>query len=162
MSTNPSLGSLYARLEEVLGSPHADTLMTYLPNEPGAQVATRSDIAVLSERIDVLADRMERGFERLDARFEQVDTRLDQIDTRLDQIDTRLDQIDTRLDQVDVRFEQMTRQFERVDHRFEQMEDRFHLVRDDLRDQMKFFTVTTVGAMTALTAIYSGLLAVFA
>ena len=54
------------------------------------------------------------------------------------------------------------RQFERVDHRFEQMENRFHIVRDDLRDQMKTYTLTVVGAMTALTAIYAGLLAVIA
>ena len=39
--------ALYARLEEVLGHDHADTLMTYLPPEPGAQLATRSDVAVL-------------------------------------------------------------------------------------------------------------------
>ena len=49
-----------------------------------------------------------------------------------------------------------------MDHRFDQVEDRFHLIRDDLRDQMKTYTLTTVGAMTALTAIYAGLLAVIA
>ena len=101
--------------------------MTYLPQQPGAELATRADIIELGER-------MGRRFEQVDARFEQVDAR----------------------------FAQMERQFERVDHRFEQMENRFHAVRDDLRDQLKTYTLTTVGAMTALTAIYAGLLAVIA
>ena len=117
---NPGLGALYARLEEVLGSDHADTLMTYLPHEPGAELATKADIAALGERMD-------RRFEQVDARFAHIE-----------------------------------RQFERVDHRFEQMENRFHIVRDDLRDQMKTYTLTVVGSMTALTAIYAGLLAVIA
>ena len=111
----------------VLGSDHADTLMTYLPHQPGADVATKADFVELGERMD-------RRFDQVDARFEQVDAR----------------------------FEQMERRFERVDHRFEQMENRFHIVRDDLRDQMKTYTLTVVGAMTALTAIYAGLLAVIA
>ncbi len=94
--------------------------MTYLPPQPGAELATKADIIELGERMD-------RRFEHVDARFAQ-----------------------------------MERQFERVDHRFEQMENRFHAVRDDLRDQLKTYTLTTVGAMTALTAIYAGLLAVIA
>jgi archaellum component FlaC len=108
--------------------------MTYLPDQPGQSIATKADIADLGARIDRLGERMERRFEQVDARFEQVDSR----------------------------FEQVERQFERVDHRFEQMENRFHIVRDDLRDQMRTYTVTVVGAMTALTAIYAGILAVIA
>lgn len=122
---SPQRADLYARLEEVLGSSHADTLMTYLPDQSGADVATKSDIADLGSRIDDLAAHMEQRFE-----------------------------------QVDVRFAQMERQFERVDHRFEHMENRFHTIRDDLRDQLKTFTLTVVAAMTALTAVYAGLLAV--
>lgn len=138
---NPQRADLYARLEEVLGNPYADTLMTYLPQEPGARTATKDDIEGLGARIDSLATRMDRRFEQVDARLEQVDA---------------------RLEQVDARFGQVERQFERVDHRFEQMENRFHIVRDDLRDQLKTYTLTTVGAMTALTAIYAGLLALIA
>ena len=40
----------------MLGHEHADTLMTYLPPEPGAQVATRSDVAVLEQRFDRLEE----------------------------------------------------------------------------------------------------------
>ena len=151
-TANPRREDLYARLEEVLGNPHADTLMTYLPHDPGAEVATRSDITALGMRIDKLAEEMRR-------RFKQVEARLDQIDARLDQVDARLDRVDARFGQVDDRFTEMQRQFERVDRRFEQMEDRFHLVRDDLRDQTKTFALITVGSMTGLTAVYAGLLA---
>jgi len=140
-TANPQRADLYARLEEILGRPYADTLMTYLPQQPGANLATRDDIGDLGARIDQLGERMERRFDQVDARFEQVDA---------------------RFEQVDARFAHMERQFERVDHRFEQMENRFHIVRDDLRDQMKTYTLTVVGAMTALTAIYTGLLAVIA
>jgi tetrahydromethanopterin S-methyltransferase subunit G len=133
-TANPQRADLYARLEEILGRPYADTLMTYLPEQPSATIATKDDIADLALRIDQLGERMERRFEQVDARFGQVDAR----------------------------FAHMERQFERVDHRFEQMENRFHIVRDDLRDQMKTYTLTVVGSMTALTAIYAGLLAVIA
>jgi hypothetical protein len=137
-TANPRRADLYARLEEVLGNPHADTLMNYLPEDPAADLATKADIAGLAARIDLFAEQMSRGFEQVDARFEQVDARFGTVDSW---------------------FAEMQRQFERVDRRFELIEDRFHTVRDDLRDQLKTFTLTTLGAMTALTAIYAGLLA---
>ena len=143
---------LYARLEDVLGNPYADTLMNYLPQDPGSEIATKADIADLGLRIDSLAEQMMRGFERIDTRFERIDTRFEQVDTRFERIDARFEQVDARFDHVQ-------RQFDRMDHRFETTEDRFRTVRDDLRDQLKTFTLTTLGAMTALTAIYAGLLA---
>ena len=165
-ATNPRRADLYARLEEVLGNPHADTLMTYLPQDPGTELATKADIADLGARIDRLAEHMMRGFEQVDARFEQINARFEQVETRFEQVDARFEQIDARFEQVDARFEQvdarfadMQRQFDRADHRFELMEDRFHTVRDDLRDQLKTFTLTMLGGMTALTAVYAGLLA---
>ena len=147
-AANPKRADLYARLEEVLGNPHADTLMNYLPEEPAAELATKADIADLGLRIDRLTDEMIRRFEQVDARFEQVDARFGQVDARFGQVDDG--------------FSSIQRQFERIDHRFELMEDRFHTVRDDLRDQLKTFTLTTLGGMTALTAIYAGLLAAIA
>ena len=55
--------SLYSRLEEVLGTEDADTLMTHLPRDPNDTVATKSDI-----------DRLEVRFDRLEARFDQLFT----------------------------------------------------------------------------------------
>ena len=154
-AANPKRADLYARLEEVLGNPHADTLMNYLPEEPAAELATKADIADLGLRIDRLTDEMIRRFEQVDARFEQVDARFEQVDARFEQVDARFGQVEDG-------FSSIQRQFERIDHRFELMEDRFHTVRDDLRDQLKTFTLTTLGGMTALTAIYAGLLAAIA
>ena len=90
----------------MLGDEHADTLMTYLPPQPAAELATKSDIAGL----------------------------------------------EARLDQIDQRWE---RQFETID-------DRLYGIQDVFRDQLKTYTVTMVAGMTALTAIYAGLLTIIA
>ena len=80
--SDPQLRSLYARLEEVLGSEHAETLMTHLP--PRHEIATkedvsgvqselaglRADLVVLTARFDATEerfDRLEDGFEGLHA-----------------------------------------------------------------------------------------------
>ncbi len=150
--------ALYARLEEVLGHEHADTLMTYLPPEPGAQVATRSDIAVLDQRFD----RLE---ELLGLRFDAIDERsLGQrsLDQRFEQIDQRFEQIDQRFEQIDQRFEQIDGRLGRMDRRFETTDDRMYGLQDVIRDQLRTYTVTMIGGMTALTAIFAALLAFIA
>lgn len=58
--------ALYARLEEVLGGEHARTLMASLPTYPLTEVATKSDVARLEERMERLEERMDRFGERLD------------------------------------------------------------------------------------------------
>ena len=53
----PARHALYARLEDVLGPEHADTLMTHLPQHQSDQVATKSDIAMLkSDIVDCKAE----------------------------------------------------------------------------------------------------------
>ncbi len=53
----PARHALYARLEDVLGPEHADTLMTHLPQHQSDQVATKSDIAMIrSELADFKAE----------------------------------------------------------------------------------------------------------
>ena len=54
-ASEPARHALYARLEEVLGPEHAETLMTHLPAQPSLQLATRSDIDRLEGRIEQLA-----------------------------------------------------------------------------------------------------------
>ena len=58
--------ALYSQLEQVLGSAHADTLMTYLPRDRIDEVATKDDVASLATR-----------FDRLEARFDRVESRFD-------------------------------------------------------------------------------------
>ena len=112
---NRKTRALYTRLKEVLGNEHADTLMTYLPLEPGRSLATNDDIAGLEAR--------------LDQRFEQIDQRFEQID-------------------------------QRWERRFQTYDDRMYGLQGVFRDQLKTYTVTMVGGMTALTAIYATLLAI--
>ena len=154
--------ALYARLEEVLGHEHADTLMTYLPPEPGAQVATRSDIAVLDQRFDRLEELLGLRFDAIDERFKLVDQRFEQIDQRFEQIDQRFEQIDQRFEQIDQRFEQIDGRLGRMDRRFETTDDRMYGLQDVIRDQLRTYTVTMIGGMTALTAIFAALLAFIA
>ena len=103
-ATNPETRALYTRLEEVLGDEHANTLMTYLPADPGSELATRGDIAALEASLD--------------------------------------------------------RRFEKIERRFEQLDDRLFSLHGALNTHYKNFSITMVGGMTALTAIYAGLLAV--
>ena len=143
--------ALYARLEEVLGHEHADTLMTYLPPEPGAQLATRSDVAVLERRFDRLEEMLGLRFDAIDGRFQVVDQRFEQVDQRFEQVDQRFEQVDQRFEQVDGRLD-------RMDGRFETMDDRMYGLQDVIRDQLRTYTVTMIGGMTALTAVFAALL----
>ena len=70
---------LYRRLEEVLGSEAATTLIEHLPPVGWADVATKQDLAGLEERIDLrfagLDDRFTGLEERFTERFARVDDR---------------------------------------------------------------------------------------
>ncbi len=56
--SEPARLALYNRLGEVIGTENAETLMSSLPLQPGAELATKADIARLEERIDSLANEM--------------------------------------------------------------------------------------------------------
>lgn len=61
MSTEQARVGLYNRLDEVLGKPYSDTLMSGLAVD-ARQLATKADIAILG-------DRLERQIEKLDDRM---------------------------------------------------------------------------------------------
>jgi hypothetical protein len=71
---------MYARLQQVLGPKHADTLMTYLPQHRSDEVATRGDIVHLGSK-----------FEHLESKFEHLETRFDRVEARFDGLETRFD-----------------------------------------------------------------------
>lgn len=48
-------GDLYNGLSELLGPERADTLMTHLPGQDWADVATKSDLASLATKADLAA-----------------------------------------------------------------------------------------------------------
>ncbi|HEX2029222.1 MAG TPA: hypothetical protein VHF25_14605 [Nitriliruptorales bacterium] len=64
--------ALYARLAEVLGDDHARTLMSALPPSR-TELATRTDVEQLGQRLDA------------------VEQRLDAVEQRLDRLDGRMD-----------------------------------------------------------------------
>jgi hypothetical protein len=57
---------LFTRLEEVLGSEAAATLMSHLPPVGWADVATRRDLDQLEQRLDARIDRLEVRMEALE------------------------------------------------------------------------------------------------
>ena len=61
---------LYRRLEEVLGSDAATTLIEHLPPMGWADVATRHDLASLEERIELRFAQIDDRFDAMDERFE--------------------------------------------------------------------------------------------
>ncbi len=81
-------------------------------------------------------------------------TRTD-IDTLSERIDTLSERIDVRFEAIDQRFDRMDQRFDRMDQRFERLDDRLHDLQDAMRDQMRFYTGTTVWAMTALTGMFA-------
>ena len=60
---------LYRRLEEVLGSEAATTLIEHLPPLGWADVATKHDLVGLEERLDLRFARIDDRFARVDDRF---------------------------------------------------------------------------------------------
>ncbi len=113
---------LYRRLEEVLGSEAATTLIEHLPPVGWADVATKHDLASLEERLDLRFARIDDQFTRIDDRFARIDDRFTGIDDRFTSLE------------------------ERLDLRFEGMEDRFSAGISDLRatfeHEMRLQTIT--------------------
>jgi predicted nuclease with TOPRIM domain len=122
---DPSIRALYARLEEVLGAEHADTLMTRLPPPPD-ELAKQADMIL--------------RFEAVDQRFKAVDQRFDHLEQRFDGLERR---------------------FERLEDRFDHLDQGMHHMFEMMQKQLARSTTVMVTAMTALTAIYGGMLVAF-
>ena len=104
--------ALYAELEQLLGTEHADTLMTSLPMGSTDQQATKA------------------GVDRLEARFDVLETRFDRLEDRFEGLEDKFDAF-----AAEIRAE--VREMHKLMH-----------------DQFRNYTITMVGAMTALTAIF--------
>lgn len=79
MTSNAARDALYTRLRDVLGENDAATMMQLLPPGDPEQLATKSDIAHLDERMD-----------RLDGRMDLLDGRMDRLEGSMDKFDDRL------------------------------------------------------------------------
>ena len=95
-------------LLDVLEEGPVTTLMDSLPPMDWHELATKTDLAALEERIDVRFERMDAKFEVVDVRIEALRTELGaKIDKGLVDMDTRFERLDTRFEAVDARFTEM-------------------------------------------------------
>ncbi len=67
VASEASRHALYAELEQLLGTEHADTLMTSLPMEQADHLATKTDIRGLEDRFDRFENRFEQKFDAFSA-----------------------------------------------------------------------------------------------
>jgi hypothetical protein len=149
---------LYRRLDEVLGSEAATTLIEHLPPVGWADVATKNDLRNLEERLEL-------RFDRIDDRFGRVEDRFAAIDGRFDRVDDRFAAIDDRFDRVDDRFAAMEERFDRVDDRFAAVEERmglrFDAMGSDLRasfeHELRTQTTTMIFALVGVVLTMAGL-----
>ncbi len=72
-----------------------------------------------------------------------------------ERVDTSFQRVDERFERVDERFDRMEARFDRMEDRFDALNLRFDSLHQTLQTQFRNYTVTMVGAMTALTAIYT-------
>jgi hypothetical protein len=135
---DPQLRSLYARLEEVLGTEHAETLMTHLSVRD--DLATKSDVAAVRSDIAALASR----FDGLEGRFDGLEGRFDGLEGRFDGLEGRFERLD-----------------ERIDARLDHFGDRLEHMYDLMHTQFRNYSVVMATAMTGLTAIFGIMLASF-
>ena len=122
---DPNIRALYARLEEILGAQHADTLMTRLPPPP-----------------DELAKKAEMNL-------------------RFDDVDRQFQAVGVRFDTLERRFDGLERRFERIEDRLDTLDENMHHMFEVMQKHLKSNTTMMVTAMTALTAIYGGMLVAF-
>ena len=78
---------------------------------------------------------------------------------------TDVDRLETRFDVLETRFDVLEARFDVLEARFDRLEDKFDAFAAEIRgevremharmhDQFRNYTITMVGAMTALTAIF--------
>ncbi len=71
-------------LRDVLGEGPVTTLMDSLPPMDWHELATKTDLAALEERLDTRFEGVEAGFKGLEAGFKGVDARFEAVEARID------------------------------------------------------------------------------
>ena len=96
-------------LSEVLPEAQVKTLMDSLPPVDWRELATKTDLAALEERLDLKSD----------ARFAKIDARFTETNARFAKIDARFEGVDARFERVDAEFKVVHAKFERVEARID-------------------------------------------
>ncbi|MBI2711020.1 MAG: hypothetical protein HYX34_15220 [Actinobacteria bacterium] len=143
---------LYLAFESLLGSERADHLMEMLPPVGWADVATKSDLHGLEERMDLrfqaTAGDLQRLEERMDLRFQAVADELHGLEERMD---LRFQAVADELHGLE---ERTKARFETVDH---SIESAANAVRAELhtaiREQTRTLMLGLIAALATMTSI---------
>lgn len=127
-------------LRDVLDEGSVKTLMDSLPPMDWQELATKTDLAALEERMN--------------AKFEVLRTELGA------KIEVLRTELNAKIEGVDAKFEGVDARFERVDARFERVDARFTEMRGEMKsDLAKQTYVMLVGVAVLVTPIYLALFA---
>lgn len=136
--TEPARHRLHRRLEEILGSDEANTLMHHLPPSNWADLATTDDLAhletTLGTRVDLTESRLERRIDLTESRLER---RIDTLDHKIDAVDHKLD---SKIDGLEHRL-----RTEMADMRTEMAD-----MRTDFHTTMRTNAYLTLGGVSAI------------
>lgn len=117
---------------------------------PGADVATKDDVA-----------RLEAAIGRLETRFDALETRFGRLESRFGGLETRLDGLETRFDGLESRFGSLEARFDGLENRvgglvtkeeFDQALSHYATKADLHRELRLIFTAQTVALASILGA----------
>ena len=141
-------------LRDVLEEGPVTTLMDSLPPMDWYELATKTDLAALEERMDA-------RFEVVDIRLEALRTELGaKIDMGLTDLSAKFEGVSAKFEGVDAKFEGVDAKFEGVDAKFEGLDARFTEMRGEMKlGFAKQTYVMLVGMAALVTPIYLALFA---
>ena len=94
-------------LSDVLEEGPVTTLMDSLPPMDWHELATKTDLAALEERMDTKFERVDAKFDALrvemDARFTEMDARFTEVAARFTEVDAKFEAVDAKFDAVEAR-----------------------------------------------------------
>jgi transcriptional regulator NrdR family protein len=88
---------LSRRLEEVLGTEAATTLIEHLPPVGWAEVVTKHDLAALEQWMELRFARVHDRFALIDDRFDRIEERLNGLEERFNRLGCRFDGVNDRI-----------------------------------------------------------------
>ena len=94
----------------------ADAILATMPPYDWHELAAKSDLAQLEQRLDVRFARIDTQFALVQGQFDSVEARFQAFDARFQAADRRFDALDGRFDGVDHRFDALDGRFDRTDN----------------------------------------------